>query len=186
MSTKEILISAADDLIRSKGYNAFSFKDLSVQVGIKTASIHYYFPTKTDLGVAIVQEHLRRFVVFEKNVATLNSLQKIECFLEIYQDIKNEHKICIVGSLATDFYTVEEPIKQELKIFTDTVLLWLTHVLEHGRDMGEIYLKTNPRTQALLLITNVLAVVQLSRLTSDEDFRIVKEAILDELKINKS
>ncbi|MBB4046226.1 AcrR family transcriptional regulator [Bacteroides reticulotermitis] len=38
----------ADELIKTIGYNAFSYADISKQLNIKNAAIHYYFPTKSD------------------------------------------------------------------------------------------------------------------------------------------
>jgi len=35
MTTKENIIDKADQFIRDKGYNAFSFKDISNDIGIK-------------------------------------------------------------------------------------------------------------------------------------------------------
>ena len=59
MSKREEIIQLADTLIRQKGYNAFSFYEISDKVGIKTASIHYHFPAKSDLGIAVVDLHIK-------------------------------------------------------------------------------------------------------------------------------
>ncbi len=52
------IVKVAETLIQTKGYNAFSYRDIAAQVGIKTASIHYHFPTKADLGKAVVKHHI--------------------------------------------------------------------------------------------------------------------------------
>ena len=52
------LMDAAQLLIMERGYNAFSYKDLAESVGIRTASIHYHFPSKGDLGLAVMGRYL--------------------------------------------------------------------------------------------------------------------------------
>ena len=41
--TRDKLMDLAEELLQTVGYNAFSFHDLADRIGIKTASIHYYF-----------------------------------------------------------------------------------------------------------------------------------------------
>jgi len=182
MTTREIIIDTADQLIRSNGFNAFSFKDISNKIGIKTASIHYHFPTKTDLGVATIKEHIERFEHYKAELADKSPLLKLKRFLSIYSQIKLENKVCLVGSLATDLNTVDDKIKNELKTFAELVLLWVTEVLTDGKNQGVFEFQNTSRTKALMIITNILAIVQLSRLTNDEDFEIVIEAIIRDLE----
>src|SRR5690606_12969349 len=122
MTTRETIIEAADELIRSHGFNAFSFKDISNKIGIKTASIHYHFPTKTDLGVATIKEHVVRFEKFKLELSDKPPMAQLKGFLSIYSQIMAENKVCLVGSLATDLNTVNEQIKIELKCFAELVL----------------------------------------------------------------
>ncbi|MCY4123811.1 MAG: TetR/AcrR family transcriptional regulator, partial [Pseudomonas sp.] len=60
LATRDALIQTAEGLMRTKGYAAFSYADLADAVGIRKASIHYHFPTKEDLGIAIVEEYVSR------------------------------------------------------------------------------------------------------------------------------
>src|SRR5699024_11730842 len=46
--------------ITTRGTNAFSYKDISKEIGIKTSSIHYYFPTKNDLIVAVLEHVIQK------------------------------------------------------------------------------------------------------------------------------
>src|SRR5262245_19633759 len=55
------ILDAAEEMVQTRGYNAVSFRDLAAAVGIKSASIHYYFQNKGDLGVALVKRYVERF-----------------------------------------------------------------------------------------------------------------------------
>jgi AcrR family transcriptional regulator len=185
MTTRETIIGKADEFIRNKGYNAFSFKDISNDIGIKTASIHYHFPTKSDLGVATIKEHVVRYENLKLKVANESPLVKLEAFLAIHSQIKLENKVCIVGSLSTDLNTLDETIKTELQIFAKLVIEWITEILTEGKELKIFDFEITPRTKALMVITNMVAIVQLSRLTGQDDFEAVKETILTELRPKK-
>jgi AcrR family transcriptional regulator len=133
MTTRETIINMADQYIRHKGFNAFSFKDISGNIGIKTASIHYHFPTKTDLCVATIKTHIDRFETFKQETEHLSAPDRLQAFLSIYSAIRSENKVCLVGSLATDLNTVDDTIRKELGVFAGLVLDWMTAVLEQGR-----------------------------------------------------
>ena len=54
---REQLLEHTLVLLGTRGYNGFSYRDLAELVGVKTSSIHYYFPTKEDLALAAVQTY---------------------------------------------------------------------------------------------------------------------------------
>ena len=56
-ATQKAILAAAARLVRRRGYNAVSYYDLSRSVGVTTATIHYYFPTKADLATAAIQRY---------------------------------------------------------------------------------------------------------------------------------
>ncbi len=181
MDTKAAILEIGDKLIREKGYNAFSFSDISKQLNIKNASVHYHFPTKTDLGISIIQEHLSRLRQLQQKSADQQPLQKLNAFFSIYTTAKSEDKICIVGSLATDLYTVEPEIQVELKKLVGEILQWVMDILDEGKTKGVFHFDISTRTKALMVITNMLAAVQLTRLTSNEDFLQIKQTVINDL-----
>ena len=49
-ATHQKLLDVGAELCQTMGYNAFSYRHMADRLGIKTATIHYYFPSKADLG----------------------------------------------------------------------------------------------------------------------------------------
>ena len=181
MSKRDEIIQLADTLIRQKGYNAFSFYDISDKVGIKTASIHYHFPAKSDLGEAVIQHHIENLNRVIEHYKRKSPTEKLDKFFAIYANIKKENKVCLVGSLATDFNTLDEKVQQKLKAFSEEMLHWVSHFLEDGRKENLFVFDGESRIKALMIISNMLAIVQLTRLTNDNDFEAVKNSIKNEL-----
>lgn len=163
------------------GYNAFSFYDISKAVGIKTASIHYHFPTKSDLGVAVIEQHTENLNDVIGQYKNKSPDEKLGKFLSIYTAIKKEGKVCLVGSLATDFNTLDEKVRDKLKVFSAIMLDWVSRFLEEGRANDIFEFEGASRTKAVMIISNMLAIVQLSRLTDHKDFETVQNTIKQEL-----
>lgn len=185
MSTRLEIISIGDTLLREKGYNAFSFSDISARLKIKNASIHYHFPTKTALGLAIIAEHRKQFETLTEKNSNKSPLQKLEAFLSIYDVAKSQKKICLVGSLATDLYTVQEEIQQHMKKLVNDILSWVMLILEEGKQKKVFHFTSDTRTKALMIITNMLAALQLTRLTHQKDFLLIRQEIINDLTQRK-
>lgn len=184
MTTRDHIIQTADQLIRSKGYNAFSFVDVANVVGIRKPSIHHHFPRKADLGVAVIEYHIQQLQKIQQAFADKCAVKKLDRFFSIYADIKKQNKVCLVGSLTTDYHTLDTEVQDKLRYFSEMMLNWVADFLEEGRCTHEFHFQETPRAKALLIITNMMAIVQLSRVTADKDFNLMKETIKKELLIN--
>ncbi|MEL6316780.1 MAG: TetR/AcrR family transcriptional regulator [Pseudomonadota bacterium] len=56
-ASRERILDAAERRARRGGYNGFSFRDLASDVGVKSSSVHYHFPTKADLAEALTTRY---------------------------------------------------------------------------------------------------------------------------------
>lgn len=59
-SMRDRILDAAETRARRGGYNAFSFRELAEDVGVKSASVHYHFPTKPELAEALTRRYAER------------------------------------------------------------------------------------------------------------------------------
>lgn len=71
---KTAIIDAAERRIQLGGFGGFSFREIAADVGIKSSSVHYHFPTKEDLAAAVVRrwgantsEHIDRALEKDPN-----------------------------------------------------------------------------------------------------------------------
>ena len=97
--TARRLMDAAQDLIQERGYNAFSFKDLAERIGSRTASIHYHFPTKADLGVALMERDLEGL---DESLAHIDASAKrprtrLKALVKLYSETESAGAICLCG-----------------------------------------------------------------------------------------
>jgi TetR/AcrR family transcriptional regulator, transcriptional repressor for nem operon len=182
--TREKILELGEDLIRTKGYNAFSYQDISSELGIKNAAVHYYFPTKENLGTSIVKTNIQRFEEMIENMHSRNfdAWQQLETFLKIYSRSHREQKLCIVGSMGPDYNTLSETTKMELKRVTDMILDWLTELLAQGRNSGVFAFKEDPKNKALIIFSSMVASLQLSRILNKFDLKGFHQSIVEDLK----
>ncbi len=182
--TREKIIQLGESLILTKGYNAFSYQSISKELGIKNAAVHYYFPSKANLGTSIVRTSTQRFEEMVDNMNTMrfDEWKQLDTFIKIYIKSHRENKICILGSLGPDFNTLNEVTQKELVKMTDIIINWLTSLLEKGRNKNIFNFNSEPKIKATMILSSLMASLQLSRILKDTDYKGICQAIKDELK----
>lgn len=182
--TRERILELGENLIRTKGYNAFSYQDISSELGIKNAAVHYYFPSKENLGTSIVKTNIQRFEEMIDNMHSrgFDEWQQLESFIKIYVKSHREQKKCLVGSLSPDYNTLNETTQKELKRMVDIILQWLTNILKRGREKNLFSFKDEPENKALIILSSLVASLQLSNIIHKMDYKTFHQSILDGLK----
>ncbi|MBB2750945.1 UNVERIFIED_ORG: TetR/AcrR family transcriptional repressor of nem operon [Rhizobium aethiopicum] len=155
IGTRDALVRAAENLMRTKGYAAFSYADLTETVGIKKTSIHYHFPTKEELGIAIVEEYIAR---------VLNTFEGIErdhqdvaarlgAFFVAFHAGNEGGLLPLCGALAAEMAALPSGLQKLTHRFFDIQLNWLTTILETGVANGEMPRGRGTRQKAFLLLS---------------------------------
>ncbi len=52
---KTAILDAAERRMQIGGFGGFSFREIAADVGIKSSSVHYHFPTKENLAAAVIR-----------------------------------------------------------------------------------------------------------------------------------
>ena len=182
--TREKIIELGENLILTKGYNAFSYQDISTELGIKNAAIHYYFPTKEKLGTSIVKTNIQRFEEMIDNMHSrdFDEWQQLESFVKIYIKSQKEQKLCIIGSLGPDINTLNETTRVELVRMTELILTWLTDVLTKGKEKKLFAFNEEPQNKAAIILSGLVASLQLARIVEKLDYRSIYRSITESLK----
>lgn len=165
------LLDAAQDLVQMNGFNAFSYGHLSEAVGIKTASIHYHFPSKEDLGEALIRRYRKRFnAVLEQIEAEHDAAPaRIEQYAELFlQTLRQGGKICLCGMLASDYLTLPETMRNEVRAFFVENQAWLTKNLEQGKRRGEFTYRSDAVDVAISFFSMLEGAMLDARMFQDE------------------
>jgi len=126
--TKDMLMDAAEIGIRKKGYNAVSFRELADDLGIKSASVHYYFRKKEDLGLALVIRYKYRFFEALNGQAegAKGPADKVAAFCKTYRDaLISSEAICLGGMLGAETCSLPDKLAKEVSEFFEANIRWL-------------------------------------------------------------
>lgn len=183
METREKLVYLADQMIRKRGYNAFSYKDLSVPMHVKNAAIHYYFPTKADLGIAVIDQTIQRFAQNKAAWEKLPEDEQLRRFAQMYAHDQDTDLICLMGSLSPDYQTLPEKMQAKVKQMGEDILDWLTNCLNHGRERGLLHFNGEPYDRALLVVSTLLSALLLSRVLGEDTYERMHQQVLRDVII---
>ncbi|NIG53925.1 TetR/AcrR family transcriptional regulator [Chitinophaga sp. Cy-1792] len=179
--TKDKIVALADKLVRTKGFNDFSYKDIAVPLDIKNAAVHYHFPSKTDLGVTVVDAETNSFHHNAEKWAKLPEDQQLKNLCEVFNKHCRAGNVCLMGSLAPDFFTFEEPLQRKVEQMAKDILEWLTNCLENGRKKKYFSFNGSAENRALLIITNLQSGLLLSRVLGPDKFTRITRQLLDDI-----
>ena len=141
LSTRDQILDCAQGLIQTRGYNGFSFRDIATDIGIKSSSIHYYYPGKTDLAVAVASKYRSDFAAITEHLteSKATALAKLETYAGLFETTLNhENRICLCGMLASEVNSVEPALQSEVKAFFDDQHDILNTIISDGQSQGEI------------------------------------------------
>ncbi len=169
--TKNQILQIATRLVQENGYNAFSFNDISNELGIRKASIHYHFPTKTDLVLTIVSHYRERhnLALQQIEVESGSAIDKMRKFADLFvQTLGDNYLMCPSGMLASDVSVLPEPVLEQVQGFFLDSEQWLSRVLKEGVDDGQFKLTGKIQDHARTLFSSFEGALLAARAFTDQ------------------
>ena len=174
--TRARILDLAESLLLERGFNAFSYQHIARALGVKPAAIHYHYPSKDDLGTAIVTRQLRRLRKWRDlpRVADLPPPAQLDALLTVYDDhVRHECRVCLFGALAADFRTLPAPMQAELRTFNRELTEWLAQVLAVGRATASLRFVGSPAAKAAQVLTTLAGALQVARVHDETPFQVI-------------
>lgn len=171
IGTRDALVHAGESLMRTKGYAAFSYADLAETVGIRKASIHHHFPTKEELGIAIVEDYIARVRGEFEHIERVHQdvIGRLEAFFQVFRASSEGGLLPLCGALAAEMAALPSGLQKLTHRFFDLQLKWLTAILETGVANGEIPRGRGARQKAFLLLSVLEGASFINWATSEND-----------------
>jgi TetR/AcrR family transcriptional repressor of nem operon len=170
IETRDFVLNVAQEFVQTRGFNAFSFRDVAERIGIKTASIHYYFPTKAKLCRALIarQREQVRAALAEIDLEEADPWQKLNRYVSVFRTtLEVGNRMCLCGMLAADFATLDPPIVEDLRRSFEDHETWLTQVLETGLVSGALKFSGSARDEARLMVSSLEGAMLIARAFED-------------------
>jgi TetR/AcrR family transcriptional repressor of nem operon len=165
------ILDLAETLIQTRGYSAFSYQDIADSLGIRKASIHYHFPSKADLGVAVVDRYMARFDDALTAIAddqSQSSMTMLDVYVQPYlQFASTPDQVCLSGALAGEMMALPPKVRERVDHFFRTHQVWLTKILERGVARGEFTLAAPASKVARFVFGALQGALLVKRTTND-------------------
>ncbi|MBF8177627.1 MAG: TetR/AcrR family transcriptional regulator [Burkholderiaceae bacterium] len=185
-NTSEEIISCARSLIVAGGYNGFSYADISKVVGVRNATIHHHFPTKSNLVRTLVVNYRWEVQLgmaeLERNVP--EPVEQLRAYIQYWESCiaDGSAPFCVCALLATQLPVLPEEVAHEVSAHFRTLSDWLSLVLERGVANGSIRLTTSAKDEAEVFMATVHGAMLSARAYQDAKiFGVITQPSLQRL-----
>jgi AcrR family transcriptional regulator len=176
--TRDEIVNLADKLVRERGFNGFSYADIAKALKIKNAAIHYYFPSKTDLGEEVIRRAAASFRQVIPARKQLTCREQLNLFFNNYKQKQQHNDICLMGAFSSVSSTLSEGMQRELKQMASDSLSELTNILSKGRASGEFSFKQTPEAKAYMIQSALIASLLLNRVLQNNFFEQIESELM--------
>lgn len=174
-SKRDEIIETAESMIRTAGYNGFSTREVATSVGIKAASVHYHFPSKADLAVAVTERYSANFLGFLGAPNIKNPL--IHYINAFRQALIKDKKLCLCLVLGAESGGIPDIVNAQTKLFFAKNIQWLNQALVYSENLS-----SDQAEQKAMLILAALegALVLSNSLDNNDMFESIANSLLND------
>jgi TetR/AcrR family transcriptional repressor of nem operon len=168
METKAQAIEIAKNHLQLRGYNGFSFQDIADELGIRKASLHYYFASKEDLGLALIEDYTQSFQDWSEMHEDREPVEKIKKFIDMYNIFSQDGlKVCPGGVFCIDYNTLPPKLKKTVCQLQEQIQDWLTKVVAEGIKSKALKANLKPKETATLIHATTQGALQIARMQNN-------------------
>ena len=183
--TANQILDVAERLVQVRGFNAFSYADVGAEVGLTNAALHYHFPTKSELGEALITRYAARFVgaLLDIDGSVTDPLDKLDAYVDLYGDVLRHNRMCLCGMLAAEYETLSAGMQDAVALFFEENENWLAAVLRQGLDDGELRFAGSPLDEARSIVSGLEGAMLIARSLGDSNrFHAAASHLLEALR----
>jgi TetR/AcrR family transcriptional regulator, transcriptional repressor for nem operon len=165
------ILDIAEELVQARGFNGFSYADIAAEVGISKAALHYHFPGKADLGLALITRYAERFTESLAGIDRANATptDRLTAYAGLYDQVLQRGGMCLCGVLAAEYQTLPVPMQAAVAAFFEANENWLEKVLEEGRQDASLRFTGAARQTAQLVVACLEGAMLVARPGQDSD-----------------
>ena len=120
------------------GYHSFSFADIARVLGVKPAAVHYYFPTKVDLAIAVVRSYGERFDGWSAASAEWPPARRLVGYFEIGRRFAEDGRVCPLSLVVAQQAAVPEPVVEAVHVLQRRILDFYVQTMADARTSGTL------------------------------------------------
>jgi AcrR family transcriptional regulator len=173
--TRQAILLTATRLFLVRGYHGFSFHQLADELDVRTATVHYHFPSKADLGVALLRRFRDEFDWWRAccDQLALTGAARLERFYTLDRGYVAEGRVCPLGVVGVEYTGLPVAVQREADSLIDEVHAYLVTSVTAGRADGSLTMAGEPDAVAHQVLAATQGALQLSRVQGDASYESV-------------
>lgn len=132
VDTKHRIMELAQITVQSHGYGAISFREIAKEIGVQSATVHYHFPTKGDLGASLARQYAdEAFGFLEALPLAPSSIKKtVRAYTDAFRAaLERDNRMCLCGIMIAELDELPDIVRSEVDRFTKINIAWLEKLL---------------------------------------------------------
>lgn len=165
------VLKTVRELVREKGFCNTSIDDIIRATGVKKGNLYFHFASKEELGLAVLEDAKREFILFlSDNLKGNRPLEKLSAFFDAVLDRhRQSHFIggCLFGNTALEMSDSNQRFSDVIKEVFGTWVGALASILREAQEAGVLKDILPPELLAKQIVAAIEGGIMMSRLSKD-------------------
>jgi len=155
-NTREIIMRAAFEQIRRKGFRASGLNDILADTELTKGAFYHHFPNKLALGYAIVDEMIVEAIETVWLAPLADAGDPIDAIKNILRTVSMDADVVSVGcplnNLSVEMATVDEPFRERIERAYEKWVLGIADALNRGQENATVTGDVDTRDAATFIV----------------------------------
>jgi AcrR family transcriptional regulator len=177
--TRETILDAAFQEVHRHGFQAASLSNILAKTGLTKGALYHHFPTKDDLGLAVIDEVVREgldamlFAPLRESDTPFDTLLDIIRYKAQRTDLENVSLGCPLNNLMQEMSPLNATFKKRLNAVLATWQAAVADALARAQKQGTVRRDVDCRAAALFIVSSWEGCVGVAKaMQSVKDFRL--------------
>jgi TetR/AcrR family transcriptional repressor of nem operon len=184
--TRDTILDAAFQEMHRHGFQAASLNNILAETGLTKGALYHHFPTKDDLGLAVIEEIVREGLDAMVFTPLRESAEPFETLLEIVHrkgqrtDLESVTLGCPLNNLMQEMSPLDTAFRKHLNGVLTTWQNAMADALARAQAQGRVRRDVDSRAAALFIVSSWEGCVGVAKnLQSVKDFRLCMKQLED-------
>lgn len=177
--TRETILDAAFQEVHRHGFQAASLSNILAKTGLTKGALYHHFPTKDDLGLAVIDEVVREgldammFAPLRESDTPFDTLLDIIRHKAQRTDLENVSLGCPLNNLMQEMSPLNATFKKRLNAVLASWQAVVADALARAQKQGTVRRDVDCRAAALFIVSSWEGCVGVAKaMQSVKDFRL--------------
>jgi len=174
-TTRQLILQRCFEAIQAKGFETLRTDKEIARLKITKGAFYHYFPNKSELGYAVVDEVMLPF--YEQKWASLNNIETgvASALNAVFENEKSKatdtsiKRGDVLTNMILEMSHSDELFRQKLEAVNEVQVRILQKAIMTGRVAGELKNQTDARSMALFIIGQMMGCYTVGKVRASKD-----------------